>query len=297
MSAPKVLLVEDDSSIARFVQMALEELPIELVTCANVPDAMQALHAGGVELIITDLMLPGESGIDLVQRLLQEPVQGRRIPVAVFSAGLTPPVREQLQAMKVWRMVSKPASVAELEACVTDALALVAEPPPLPTRRPQAPRWPMTRPTMRRRPLPPTLRAMSFCSRPTAPAACSSSRPTYGKATPPARRKTGPRCGAWHTASPPCCSPSATQPRACAPASWKTRLPSLPPRRAWNIGACCGRSSCSSDPVPAALQAHRVALQILGSGRSPTQPPPPENAHPIGGQHHLPPQITIQSKK
>ena len=136
MSTPKVLLVEDDSSIARFVQMALEELPIELVTCANVPDAMQALHAGGVELIITDLMLPGESGIDLVQRLLQEPVQGRRIPVAVFSAGLTPPVREQLQAMKVWRMVSKPASVAELEACVTDALALVAEPPanaPAPT--------------------------------------------------------------------------------------------------------------------------------------------------------------------
>lgn len=129
MSTPKVLLVEDDNSIARFVQMALEELPIELVTCANVPDAMQALHAGGVELIITDLMLPGESGIDLVQRLLQEPVHGRRIPVAVFSAGLTPPVREQLQAMKVWRMVSKPASVAELEACVTDALALVAEPP------------------------------------------------------------------------------------------------------------------------------------------------------------------------
>lgn len=74
-------------------------------------------------------MQPGESGIDLVQRLLQEPVHGRRIPVAVFSAGLTPPVREQLQAMKVWRMVSKPASVAELEACVTDALALVTEPP------------------------------------------------------------------------------------------------------------------------------------------------------------------------
>ena len=43
-------------------------------------------------------MLPGESGIDLVQRLLQEPVHGRRIPVAVFSAGLTPPVREQLLA-------------------------------------------------------------------------------------------------------------------------------------------------------------------------------------------------------
>ena len=31
----------------------------------------------------------------------------------------------------------------------------------------------MKRPTMRRRPLPPTLRAMSFCSRLTTPAACT----------------------------------------------------------------------------------------------------------------------------
>lgn len=54
---------------------------------------MQTVHAGGVERIITDLMLPGESGIDLVQRLLQEPVKGRRTPVAVFSAGLPPRAR------------------------------------------------------------------------------------------------------------------------------------------------------------------------------------------------------------
>ncbi|PJI98572.1 response regulator receiver domain-containing protein [Acidovorax sp. 69] len=124
MNLPRVLLVEDDASIARFVQMALEELPIELVTCSNVPDAMQALRDSCTQLIITDLMLPGESGIDLVQRLLHEPGLGRSIPVAVFSAGLTPAVRDQLNAMKVWRMLSKPASVAELEDCVRDALAL-----------------------------------------------------------------------------------------------------------------------------------------------------------------------------
>ncbi|WP_462389884.1 response regulator [Acidovorax sp. Q11] len=124
MNLPRVLLVEDDVSIARFVELALEELPIELVTCTNVGDAVQALQAGHTRLIITDLMLPGESGIDLVQRLLHEPGPGHPIPVAVFSAGLTPAVRDQLSAMKVWRMLSKPASVMELENCVRDALAL-----------------------------------------------------------------------------------------------------------------------------------------------------------------------------
>lgn len=59
MNLPRVLLVEDDASIARFVELALEELPIELVTCTNVGDAMQALQARHTRLIITDLMLPG----------------------------------------------------------------------------------------------------------------------------------------------------------------------------------------------------------------------------------------------
>lgn len=128
MNPPRVLLVEDDASIARFVELALEELPIELVTCTNVGDALLALQAGHTRLIITDLMLPGESGIGLVQRLLHEPGLGHPIPVAVFSAGLTPAVRDQLGAMKVWRMLSKPASVTELENCVHDALALPMSP-------------------------------------------------------------------------------------------------------------------------------------------------------------------------
>ncbi len=128
MSLPRVLLVEDDASIARFVQMALDELPIELVCCTNVQAAMQALRTNGVRLVITDLMLPGESGLDLVQRIVNDPGVHSTVPVAVFSAGLTPPVREQLQALNVWRMVSKPASVLELEACVRDALALTIHP-------------------------------------------------------------------------------------------------------------------------------------------------------------------------
>ncbi|MDP3230881.1 MAG: response regulator [Acidovorax sp.] len=129
MTLPRVLLVEDDTSIARFVQMALDELPIELVICTNVPDAMQALHTDSVRLIITDLMLPGESGIDLVQQLLNDPALGGKVPVAVFSAGLTPAVREQMMAMKVWRLLSKPASVLDLEACVRDALHLNTDQP------------------------------------------------------------------------------------------------------------------------------------------------------------------------
>ncbi len=43
-AAPCVLLVEDDTSITRFVAMALDQLPIELLTCTSVPAAVALLE-------------------------------------------------------------------------------------------------------------------------------------------------------------------------------------------------------------------------------------------------------------
>jgi CheY-like chemotaxis protein len=120
----RVLLVEDDSSIARFVGIALEELPIELVVCASVATALDALRAQPVRLVITDLMLPGESGLSLLQALQDQPALRCEALLVVFSAGVTTDVRQQLNDLQVWRIMSKPASVAELEACVRDALQL-----------------------------------------------------------------------------------------------------------------------------------------------------------------------------
>lgn len=128
MTLPKVLLIEDDASITQFVRMALEELEIELLTRTNVADAWAVLEAGGIRLVLTDLMLPGESGIDLMHRLRNQAGRIPPVPVAVFSAGLTPPVRDELTALGVWRMLSKPIPVMELEGCVREALALATAP-------------------------------------------------------------------------------------------------------------------------------------------------------------------------
>ncbi|BEU96020.1 response regulator [Acidovorax sp. DW039] len=134
---PCVLLVEDDASITRFVSMALDILPIRLLTCTSVAAAVTLLQEHDVKLVITDLMLPGESGLSLVQRLHTDPQLRRNTLIAVFSAGLTPAVKEQLQGLSLWRTLSKPIAVQELESCVTDALALqspqaVAQPSPPP---------------------------------------------------------------------------------------------------------------------------------------------------------------------
>lgn len=122
MSTRRVILVEDDASLRRFVALALEDLDLDLVACVDVPSAMAALQAGPARLLITDLMLPGESGESLLERLHREPGLKGAARVAVFSAGLTVAVRQRLEGLGVWRLLSKPVSVADLAACVTDAL-------------------------------------------------------------------------------------------------------------------------------------------------------------------------------
>lgn len=120
---PRVLLVEDDASIARFIEMVLEDQGLELTVCVDVESALAVLEDGPVQLIISDLMLPGLSGYDLLDRLHAEPALLAGAKVVIFSAGLGAGNLEALQARGVWRVLSKPASVAQLLACVGDALA------------------------------------------------------------------------------------------------------------------------------------------------------------------------------
>ena len=123
MPLPRVLLVEDDPALRRFVALALENMDnIELVQCDSVATALVFLAKEPFRLILTDLMMPGESGFDLLVRLKDTPALRGSARVAVLSAGLTPVARERLAGLEVWRLLSKPVSVSALVACVNDAL-------------------------------------------------------------------------------------------------------------------------------------------------------------------------------
>lgn len=120
---PRVLLVEDDASIRRYVAMALEELPITLVEAPTLADAEAVLAQGPVRLVISDLMLPDGNGIALLQALVADPARRAGARLAAFSAGISAERRAQLEAMGVDEVLAKPVALEQLEACVQRALA------------------------------------------------------------------------------------------------------------------------------------------------------------------------------
>ncbi len=119
---PRVLLVEDDPAIRRLVELALEDEALALECCADGLQALERLSRGPVRLLITDLMMPGLSGLELLERLQAEPGLRAGARLAVFSAGLSEERRARLAALGVEAFFDKPVAIAALIGGVHDLL-------------------------------------------------------------------------------------------------------------------------------------------------------------------------------
>lgn len=64
-----ILLVEDDSEISTLAAGFLRENDIRVSTAAHASEADRILAAGGINLVVLDIMLPGEDGLSICRRL------------------------------------------------------------------------------------------------------------------------------------------------------------------------------------------------------------------------------------
>lgn len=133
MKRARVLLVEDDASIRRYVGMALGDLPLDLVEAGTLHEARRALASGSYALLLTDLMLPDGNGLDLLAELQAEPRLRGQARIVVFSAGVSGDLRERVMALGAWQVLDKPVALAALVGCVAQALAGPDSVAPTPT--------------------------------------------------------------------------------------------------------------------------------------------------------------------
>jgi CheY-like chemotaxis protein len=67
--ARRVLVVDDEWLILDFTRSALEDLGCEVVTASGAAEALQQLRLDErIELLITDMQMPGMDGAELVER-------------------------------------------------------------------------------------------------------------------------------------------------------------------------------------------------------------------------------------
>lgn len=79
----RILVVEDEAKVASFIRRALEEESYAVDVRGNGAEGLDLARLGSYDLIILDLMLPGISGLDVLQRLRREKV---KTPVLILTA-------------------------------------------------------------------------------------------------------------------------------------------------------------------------------------------------------------------
>ena len=82
MTAPNILLVEDDPPLRTLVARALKENGFAVRAASAAPEMWAAFESGPVDLVLLDIMLPGTSGYDLCRALRQR----SQAPIIFISA-------------------------------------------------------------------------------------------------------------------------------------------------------------------------------------------------------------------
>jgi len=80
-----VLVVDDDAAIGVALTMILSDEGYATVSARDGVEALAALEREPFDLIVSDVMMPRLTGIELIARLRDE---GNDIPVVLISAGV-----------------------------------------------------------------------------------------------------------------------------------------------------------------------------------------------------------------
>ena len=118
---PRVLLVDDEEAILRAYARVLNSAGYAVETAGSGEDALAFLGRSAVDVIVTDLTMPGMSGMDCLQAVRQRDPD---LPVIVMTG--SPTTESAVRAMEygALRYLLKPIARDALERALKDAVHL-----------------------------------------------------------------------------------------------------------------------------------------------------------------------------
>jgi len=117
-----ILYVDDEPSVGLILQDTLERAGHTAVGARNVPEALQILPRGDIDLIISDYRMPGLTGLEFLAMLGRE---GYDIPLIMLTGYAS--IEHAVAAIKAGAIdyITKPVRPQQLELAVDQALEFV----------------------------------------------------------------------------------------------------------------------------------------------------------------------------
>ena len=117
---PVIAIVDDDESFRRATMNFVRSLGYGTAAFDSAEAFLESDHIHETDCLITDVQMPGMTGIELQDRLI---AQGHRLPVIFITA--FPEMRARAQALAAGAVgfLAKPFNDQRLIACLNEALA------------------------------------------------------------------------------------------------------------------------------------------------------------------------------
>jgi len=125
MTRPRILLVEDDRLVRMNLALVLGREGYALDTAVCAAEAYELLDHGHYDLILADIGLPDESGLDVLHAVKCSDPSTR---VVLLSGSENPPTPEQAELEGAECLLLKPFPLAELLAMVRRLTTLDVDP-------------------------------------------------------------------------------------------------------------------------------------------------------------------------
>jgi DNA-binding NtrC family response regulator len=117
-----ILYVDDEPSVGSIIEDTLERAGHRPVGARSVPEAMDVIARGGIDLIVSDYRMPGVTGLEFLSILQRE---GIDIPVIMLTGYAS--VEHAVASLKAGAVdyITKPLRPAQFEIAIDQALELV----------------------------------------------------------------------------------------------------------------------------------------------------------------------------
>ena len=114
----KILIIEDEEKIARFIELELLHEGYEVDKCTDGRDGLEKAESGDYNLILLDIMLPGLNGLEVLRRLRRT----SSVPVILLTA--RDAVMDKVSGLDLGAddYITKPFAIEELLARIRLAL-------------------------------------------------------------------------------------------------------------------------------------------------------------------------------
>jgi CheY-like chemotaxis protein len=111
LSGKSLLIVDDEADLRSIIASELEFLGAKVAEASNISEALAYLKQNKIDLIVSDIRMPGGTGIDLLKSIKAQDVN---IPAIILITGFADITLEEAYAYGAEALINKPFQLDEL---------------------------------------------------------------------------------------------------------------------------------------------------------------------------------------